>query len=176
MHPIVYDVAVSLDGFISGPSGDISKFAHEGPVVEDYSSRLDTYKMALLGRRTYEFGYDFGLQPGQNPYPNMKTAVFSETMKAPPDAEILVRKRPTPADIRQLVGDAEGTVYLCGGGDFAGWMLKHGLIDRLILKRAPCILGDGVRLFGSDAPSLSMSRIRTKTYENGYLLEEFAAR
>ena len=35
MHPIIYDVAVSLDGFIAGVSGDISKFAHEGPVVDD---------------------------------------------------------------------------------------------------------------------------------------------
>jgi hypothetical protein len=49
LHPIIYDVAVSVDGFISGESGDISKFAHEGPVVNDYANRLATYKTAIMG-------------------------------------------------------------------------------------------------------------------------------
>jgi len=173
MHPIIYDVAVSLDGFISGLSGDISKFAHEGPVVDDYSMRLGTYRTAIMGRKTYEFGYEFGLEPGQNPYQNMKTIVFSSSLQVPEGAGISVRKQPTPADIRQVARESAGPVYLCGGGDFAGWMLEHGLIDRLVLKRAPCLLGGGVRLFGSNACARSMNRINTHSYQNGYLLEEF---
>jgi dihydrofolate reductase len=174
MHPIIYDVAVSIDGFISGRAGDISQFAHEGPVVEDYAQRLGTYGVALMGRRTYEFGYDYGLKPGQNPYPHMQTIVFSETLEVPEGADIMVRRTPTPADIRQIARDADRPVYLCGGGDFAGWMLEHGLIDRIILKKAPCVLGDGVRLFGSQAPGQGLRRAGTVPYENGYLLEEFA--
>ena len=175
MHPIIYDVAVSLDGFISGASGDISKFAHEGPVVEDYSKRLDSYKTAIMGRKTYEFGYDFGLNPGQNPYPHMKTIIFSDSLQVPDNAEISICKRPQPDEIRRLARTSDGPIYLCGGGDFAGWMLKNRLIDRLILKRAPCVLGRGTALFGATASPISMSRTRTKTYDNGYLLEEFDA-
>lgn len=40
MQSIIYDVAISIDGYISGPDGDISQFASEGPVVEDYMTRL----------------------------------------------------------------------------------------------------------------------------------------
>lgn len=173
MHPIIYDVAVSLDGYISGVSGDISKFAHEGPVVNDYVNRLATYKTAFMGRKTYEFGYGFGLKPGENPYPNMKTIVFSDTLELPDQAEISVLRRPTPEEILTLARNAGGPVYLCGGGNFAGWMLEHGLINRLILKRAPCVLGSGTSLFGAHALPFNMSRIRTETYENGYLLEEY---
>lgn len=175
MHPVVYDVAVSLDGFISGASGDISKFAHEGRVVDDYLKRLENYKTAIMGRRTYEFGYGFGLKPGQNPYPHMRTFVFSEDLQVPEEAEISVCSPPTPEEIRELAHNAAGPVYLCGGGDFAGWMLEQGLINRLILKRAPCVLGSGTTLFGAFTRPISMSRIRTETYENGYLLEEFEA-
>lgn len=32
MHPFVYDVTVFVDGFISGPNGDISNFAHSGRI------------------------------------------------------------------------------------------------------------------------------------------------
>jgi dihydrofolate reductase len=175
MHPIIYDVAVSLDGFISGVSGDISKFAHEGRVVDQYLKRLETYKTAIMGRKTYEFGYGFGLKPGQNPYPHMRTVVFSDTLEVPEQADISVHRRPTPEEILTLARNADGPVYLCGGGDFAGWMLEQGLINRLILKRAPCVLGSGTPLFGAYAPPTSLSRIRTETYENGYLLEEFKA-
>lgn len=172
MYPVIYDVAVSLDGYISGPAGDISKFAHEGPVVEDYSTRLAGYKMALMGRNTYEFGYAYGHEPGQNPYPHMETVVFSDGLHVPQGAAISVCNCPEPGEIRQLARDAAGPIYLCGGGEFAGWMLAHGLIDKLILKRAPCVLGAGVRLFGTNAPATKLSRINTKTYENGYVLEE----
>ncbi len=174
MHPIIYDVAVSMDGYISGLSGDISKFANEGPVVDDYFTRLGTYKMAIMGRKTYEFGYAFGLEPGRNPYPHMQSIIFSDSLELPEGAEVEVRKHPNPQAIRQLAEGAAGPVYLSGGGDFAGWMLEHNLIDRIFLKRAPCVLGGGVRLFGTNPPAASFNRITTKTYENGYLLEEFS--
>ncbi|MCG7625131.1 dihydrofolate reductase family protein [Epibacterium sp. Ofav1-8] len=173
MHPIIYDVSVSVDGFICGLSGDISKFANDGPVVDDYFTRLGTYRMALMGRKTYEFGYEFGLEPGCNPYSHMQSIIFSDSLRMPQGSEVEVRKRPSPEVIRQLTRDATGPVYLCGGGDFAGWMLEHKLIDRLILKRAPCVLGCGVRLFGGTPPASTLTRINTKTYENGYVLEEF---
>ncbi|MEM9360868.1 MAG: deaminase, partial [Pseudomonadota bacterium] len=71
MQPIVYDIAISLDGFIAGPGGDISQFDSGGPVVRDYEERLQAYAAAIMGRQTYEFGYQYGLRPGQNPYPHM---------------------------------------------------------------------------------------------------------
>ena len=171
MHPIIYDVAVSVDGLISGASGDISKFAHEGPVVDDYLKRLATYETAIMGRKTYEFGYGFGLEPGQNPYPHMRTIVFSDALQLPEQVEISARARPTPDDIRELVRNAAGPIYLCGGGDFAGWMLEHGLINRLILKRAPCVLGNGTMLFGAFSEPTSMSRIRMRPMKMGIFLK-----
>ena len=36
MRNIVYYVATSLDGFISGPDGDISGFAADGNGVDQY--------------------------------------------------------------------------------------------------------------------------------------------
>ncbi|GAB5433330.1 MAG: dihydrofolate reductase family protein [Epibacterium sp.] len=176
MHPVIYDVAVSLDGFISGPAGDISKFAHEGPVVEDYYNRLGGYKLALMGRKTYEFGYEFGMEPGQNPYPHMRSIVVSDSLQLPETSEVTVLKRPSAEGLRAEIARAEGSVYLCGGGAFAGWMLKHQLIDRLILKRAPCVLGQGVPLFGADAPAVTVERTATTPYQNGYLLERFLLR
>ncbi|MFV2054116.1 hypothetical protein [Aliiroseovarius sp. YM-037] len=52
MQSIIYDVAVSIDGYISGPDGDIEKFPHQGQVVEDYFARMETYACAIMGPRS----------------------------------------------------------------------------------------------------------------------------
>jgi dihydrofolate reductase len=173
MHSIIYDVAVSLDGFISGSSGDISNFAHDGPVVDDYNARMTNYAVAIMGRSTYEFGYRFGLQPGQNPYGHMKTIVFSSTLELPVDSHVRVNGPAAVDDLKQLKKTSNGPIYLCGGGEFSGWLLEHQLIDQLRLKRAPIILGEGVTLFGSSSNVAPLRRVATKTYDNGYVLEEF---
>lgn len=172
MQPIIYDVAVSLDGYISGPDGDITQFAHEGPVVEDYIARLGDYATAVMGRKTYEFGYAYGLEPGQNPYSHMDTFVFSGTLELPSRSDISVVSDNWLETLGSLRSTSKGPIYLCGGGVFAGWMLRTGLIDRVLLKRAPVSLGGGVRLFGDSPLSKTFKRVSMETYENGYLLEE----
>jgi len=175
-HPVKYNVAVSLDGYITGQGGDISAFAHGGPVVDDYMARLATYQTALMGHKTYEFGYGYGLMPGQNPYPHMKTVVFSKTVACPDNAEIEVRRHHMDSDIHDIARAANGPIYQCGGRGFAGWMRAHELIAKIILKRAPCVLGGGVSLFGSSVGMAQFSRLSVRKYDNGYLLGEFTPR
>lgn len=173
MHPVIYDVAVSLDGYISGPDGDISQFAHDGPVVDDYSARLATYRTAIMGRSTYEFGYRFGLEPGQNPYPHMKTIVFSRTLDCPRDSAITVVREFDVGYVEDLKTSSTGPIYLCGGGRFAGSLLAAGVIDMLRLKRAPIILGSGVGLFGRSSTAVELVCTETRQYEAGYIFQEF---
>jgi dihydrofolate reductase len=174
MQPIVYDVAVSADGFICGASDDVSLFPHSGPVVDDYLERMATYSCALMGRRTYEFGYGHGLPPGANPYPAMQSLVFSETIVLPENSEVETVERAPLDRIDALKRTCPGPIYLCGGGDFAGWLLSHNRIDLLRLKRAPIFYGSGVRLFGPHVRPISARLTLSKPYECGVLFQEFA--
>lgn len=173
MQQIIYDVAVSIDGYISGPGGDISQFAQEGAVVEDYSARLETYATAIMGRATYEFGYRFGMQPGQNPYAHMETIILSKSLDLPDDAEVAVQSSSDAEAIDAIRAQSSGPVYLCGGGAFAGSLLAQGRIDVLRLKRAPIILGGGVSLFGDTKGSLGLEHTKTRDYGGGYLFQEY---
>lgn len=67
MQSIIYDVAVSIDGYSAGPAADVSKFPAEGEVADDCYARLGQYRCAIMGRATYEFAYGYGLKPGENP-------------------------------------------------------------------------------------------------------------
>ena len=93
MRKIIYYVASSLDGFISGLNEDISGFVAAGNGVEKYLSELANFDTVIMGRKTYEFGYKFGLQPGQPAYPHMVHYIFSDHLKLEnADSRVHVKK------------------------------------------------------------------------------------
>lgn len=173
MQPIIYDVAISMDGFIAGAAGDVTKFPYQGAIVDDYMARLETYTHCLMGSETYKFGYQFGLKAGDNPYPTMQSIIFSKSIALPTERSVNVVTDHELNYINQLKQQAAGPIYLCGGGKFAGWLLANGLIDILRLKRAPILLSQGVKLFGDYNLAINIKHINTKSYEDGGIFQEF---
>jgi len=173
MRSIVFDVAVSLDGYIAGPGDDVSMFPAEGDHVTDYLQRLASYETVLMGRRTYEFGYAYGLQPGKRAYPHMDHHLFSRTIDLPADAAVPAVRDDGASAVGRLKPSDGGDIYLCGGGMFAGFLADLGLIDRLVLKLAPVVIGDGVRLFDAISDRLDFHLRSSKKYDSGVVLLEY---
>ncbi|MEL6660683.1 MAG: dihydrofolate reductase family protein [Bacteroidota bacterium] len=148
MPKIVYYVAASLDGFIAGENDDISQFIFQGDGVAKYQADLVQFKTVIMGRRTYEFGYQYGLQPGQPAYPRMKHHIFSDTLQIEDLAESVHIEPRSLERVAEIKRTAETDIYLCGGGTFAGWLLDNGLVDQLKLKLNPILIGEGIPLFG----------------------------
>ena len=167
MRKIVYYVATSLDGFISGLKGDISGFIGQGNGVAKYLEDLSDFDTVIMGKNTYEFGYHFGLKAGQPPYPHMTHYIFSNSLVFEnPDPKVQIR----PIEIKEIkkLKEKEGTdIYLCGGGQFAGWLMDNHQIDILKIKLNPIVLGNGVRLFGSSINSFKFELVDSSKYENG---------
>jgi dihydrofolate reductase len=167
MRNIVYYVATSLDGFISGPDGDISGFVSKGSGVDQYLQDLQAYDTVIMGRNTYEFGYRFGLTPGQPAYSHMRHYIFSDHLsieKLHPKVQI----KPIQMDEIERIRKETGTdIYLCGGGEFAGWLLDNKKINTLKLKLNPMILSDGVRLFGKSKTKFQLELQESSPYDHG---------
>ncbi|WP_323037459.1 dihydrofolate reductase family protein [Pararhodobacter sp.] len=173
MQDVIYDVAVSVDGFICGADGDVSGFPHEGAVVEEYRARLATYGAVVMGRRTYEFGYACGLKPGANPYPHMQALVVSASLDLPADAAVETVRDDVIARLTRLRREMHAPIYLCGGGALAGSLLVQGQIQELRLKRAPILLGSGVRLFGGHDRPVPMHPLAQTIHERGVIYQRF---
>lgn len=173
MQPIIYDVAVSADGFIAGAGSDISSFPHSGKIVDDYVERLTGYGTVLMGRSTYEFGYRFGLAPGANPYPHARSIVVSNTLNLPADAEVEIQRTIDGGWLNALRRSAKKPVYLCGGGLVASAIANIGEIQVLRLKRAPIILGGGTPLFADLRRRLALKLEVQVDYGGGLIFQEF---
>jgi len=167
MTRIVYYVASSIDGFIAGQNDDISDFAAGGKGVDKYLTDLQDFKTVIMGRRTYEFGYQYGLEPGRPAYPHMEHFIFSDTLKLDNLSETVHIEKKSIDRIKEIKESAQSDIYLCGGGEFAGWLLENGLIDQLKLKLNPIILGNGIRLFGKSKTKAKWNLKDTESYDKG---------
>ncbi|HEY4656084.1 MAG TPA: dihydrofolate reductase family protein [Cyclobacteriaceae bacterium] len=176
MRKIVYYVASSLDGFISAPNDDISGFVEGGNGVEKYFRDLAEFDTVIMGKNTYEFGYRYGLQPGQVAYPHMTHFIFSTSLTfASQDPRVHIKKIDLE-EIRLIREQAGSDIYLCGGGQFAGWLLDNEQIDVLKVKLNPLILGQGARLFGSSQKRCKLELMVSAAYDEGLQIMTYAIR
>ena len=167
MRDIVYYVSISLDGYISGLDGDINGFVPDGNGVDQYLSDLKDFDTVIMGRNTYEFGYKFGLKPGQAPYPHMQHYIFSESLELQDKMDNVHIKKIDINEIHKLRKEEGTDIYLCGGGQLAGWLLEEEQIQYLKVKLNPMILGQGIRLFGDSTRFVRTELLETTQYENG---------
>ena len=124
MRKLKYHVASTVDGFIAHEDHSIDGFVSEGEHVIDYLESLKhDYDIVLMGRRTYEFGFQFGVT---NPYPWMKQYVFSRTMERSPDPNVELVSKEITGFVEGLKKGAGKDIYLCGGADLAGKLFAEG--------------------------------------------------
>jgi len=173
MRKIVYYVASSLDGYISGLNKDISGFVGTGSGVDRYLADLSKFDTVIMGKNTYEFGYKFGLQPGQPAYPHMIHYIFSNKLVLENPTQNVHIKSVDLQEIEAIQNRSGTDIYLCGGGQFAGWLLDNKKIDILKLKLNPLVLGQGVKIFGNSKQTCKPELISTELFDNGLQIMTF---
>ena len=173
MRKVVYYVAISLDGFIAGVDDDISGFVHQNELVEKYQSDLKGFDTVIMGRRTYEFGYKFGLEPGHPAYPHMRHYLFSKTLHFE-NHHRQITVCDLDLDIVKGLRKEVGTdIYLCGGGRFAGWLLNQQMIDVLKIKLNPFLMGRGIPLFSEVRKQHALRLTQSETFPDGFFIKTY---
>jgi len=169
MKNIIYYIATSIDGYITGANEDVSKFAYEGKAVNNYLEDLKSFETVIMGRNTYEFGYKFGVKVGEPVplYSHMKQYVFSNNLYFDTNHSQIETKKLEIAEIENIKLNSTTDIYLCGGGQFAGWLLKNQKIDVLKIKLNPIVLNQGIKLFENIDSAHSLSLLENKYYDDG---------
>ncbi len=173
---LVYYVAVTVDHYIARADGSVDGFLTEGQHIGDYLDSLRDYDTVLMGKHTYEFGYQYGVQPGQpSPtYAHMMQYVFSQTMEAYQHERLRVIREDPATFVRGLKAAEGRRIYLCGGGQLAGYLLNHGLVDEVILKVNPVAFGSGIPAFGKLEAGFALKLLNAKVYSSGVLFLHYA--
>lgn len=176
MREIHYYVATSINGFIESQKSQTNLFLNEGDHVNEYFKDLEEYSDVLLGRKTYEYGFEFGLIAGKKAYPWMDHYLISDdpNLKYFEQEITIVRSFEVKSTIQKLRKmETNKNIYLCGGGNLAGLLWQLDEIDRLFLKVNPIILSNGIHLFEQIDTETKLEFVKLKQFESGVILLEY---
>ncbi|MGB7085914.1 MAG: dihydrofolate reductase family protein [Phormidesmis sp.] len=182
MRDLTYYVACSVDGFIAHNSGSHDGFSQEDDYIADIAVEFPEtfpaqfraalnieadnqhFDTVLMGRRTYKVGLDAGIS---NPYPHLKQYVFSRSLEKSPDEGVELVSDDAIARVKTLKNESGKGIWLCGGAMLATALFNEKLIDRLILKVNPFLMGSGISLFAGVIKQTPLMLTAHKIYTNG---------
>lgn len=171
---------LSLDGYFSGPGGDISWFksAIDAEFQEFSSASVGGADLMLFGRVTYEMMASYWPTPAatqQNPVVaegmnRTPKIVFSRTLTRATWSNTRIVKNHVAAEIRKLKAEPGKGLVLLGSGSLIAQLAPQGLIDSFSCMLNPVALGAGKTMFAGIAEQLALKLMSTRTFKNGNVL------
>lgn len=148
-----YQVAVSLDGFITDANGGADWIVMDPSI--DFRALYAQFDTVLMGRKTYETGVR---QMGDVHMPGMDIIVFSSTLPPATRKSVRIVNDDPVAMVRALKAGKGRDIWLFGGGELFRSLLDAGLVDTVEVAVMPVLLGSGTPLLppGKTTP-LSLS-------------------
>jgi dihydrofolate reductase len=172
MRKVTFGGANSLDNYIARPDGAVDWLMwsdEAGEIMKDYWANIDTM---VMGRKTWDVALATAPKPKKkkkaaNPYGDIKTYVFSRTLKAgEQDGAIIVNDEPG-AFIRDLKNQDGKDICIMGGGELARDLFEAGVIDEIGFNIHPVLLGRGIALFHTMSRQTDLELIECRQFKNG---------
>jgi dihydrofolate reductase len=186
MRNIVLNLAVTLDGYIEGPNGEIDWCSFDiDPVgASGAESFFDTFLESIdtifYGRVSYDMWGQFQPEEGASApekklwssVHSKKKFVFTRQANKNDDRVTLITSNVAERvdEIRRQPGK---DIWLYGGGSLITTFINLNLIDRYLLAIHPVVLGAGKPLF-SDLTNRVSLKLNKTTYSNsGVILADY---
>jgi dihydrofolate reductase len=173
MRTVIYGAACSLDGFITGPKGELD-WLHMTPevgrIIAETWSRID---VMLMGRKTWEVGQSMGGGPAA---PGITTYLFSRTLKDRPPAGVELVSENAGEFVRTLKKKKGKDILVMGGGELGQSLFEAGVIDEVGLNIHPVLLGSGAPLFRDAGHRIKLKLEESRVLEGGCVLATYRVR
>ncbi len=171
MKKVILDLAVTLDGFIEGPNGEIDWCIMDDDMkFDEFLSGIDTI---FYGRVSYDAWGNF--KPGTDSDPaeqkiwdavhSKAKFVFSRQDKKDDNATFI------STDIKDKVGEIRTQggkdIWLYGGASLIETFVELNLIDVYRMSVHPVALGRGKPLFENLKKRLNLKLVTTNVFRSG---------
>jgi dihydrofolate reductase len=165
MSDVIYYLAMSADGYIATPEGDVSWLLPFQKPEEDYgyANFYNSVGAILMGGNSFRQTLGFGAWP----YPGKPCFVISTQEITHPPAPTVFGYS---GDLSQLVLGLkmrlDTPIWLMGGSQLASSMSRRGLIDLIVMTIVPVLLGNGLPMM-SFSPLRDLILEQYNVYEDG---------
>jgi dihydrofolate reductase len=166
MRKVTFGGAPSLDNYFAREDGAVDWLMWSDEAAEvmgDYWKTIDT---VVMGRKTYEAAMKIS-KGKSNPYPGIKSYVFSRTLKATKQKAVEIISSDAAKFVRKLKKQAGKGICVMGGGKLAHSLFEAGMIDEVGFNIHPVLLGSGVPLFYPMKRQIDLELLDCKRFKNG---------
>lgn len=185
MRKLIVCNIISLDGFYSGPGGDVMVMPFDAGFSDYNAECLRAADTLLLGRTSYEVfrsywpkvAEDLTQPPVEREISRLNAAiekvVVSNSLR--PDEVAgwgptrVVRRADAHADVAALKRKPGRAILMFGSHLLWNDLLAAGLVDELHLMIGAGVVGEGVRAFETRPPG-SLRLLDTRTFDGSSLL------
>ena len=185
MRKLIVCNIVSLDGFFSGPGGNVMAMPFDGGFSDYNAERLRAADTLLLGRSSYQAFRSYWpaiaedvIQPAvEREISRLNSAiekvVVSDSLKSDEakgwGPTRIVRRADVRAEVAALKERPGREILTFGSHVLWNELLAIGLVDELHLMIGPGVVGEGVRAFENRPPG-SLRLLGTRTFDGSSLL------
>ncbi|MGL5277240.1 dihydrofolate reductase family protein [Myroides sp.] len=168
MRKVSLFIAMSLDGYIAKPNDDLSFLSLVEKEGEDYGYTTFTKNVdtVIIGRKTFDWVVR---ELGTAHYDTGERSVYVVTSdKSRVNTEHITFYADGVANLIKELRQVEGNdIYCDGGAEVINELLKHDLIDEMIISIIPVLLGDGTRLFKDGRGEQILELVEAKSFSTG---------
>ncbi|TPE43756.1 dihydrofolate reductase family protein [Pontibacter mangrovi] len=171
MRKIVLDLAVTLDGFIEGPNGEIDWCIMDDDM--DFQGFLSGIDTILYGRVSYDMWGNY--QPEADASEGEKSlwaavhskkkVVFSSQQRQDSNATFITSD--IPAKVAELKNQDGKDIWLYGGAKLITTFIQYGLIDVYRISVHPIVLGAGKPLFANLREKIDLQLKGVNKFKSG---------
>ena len=191
MRKLIMKMSMSLDGFVSGPSGEkdwVFKTGDEESLAWSVS-KVREAGLIIMGRKSFEGLAPYwptATGPFAAPMNEIPKAVFTKKgykgfdpgTDASPAAASWAKARVFDGDlaegIRKLKAEPGKPIVAIGGAGFMQSLIATGLIDEYVLAIHPVALGSGLPIFNGLAIPLYLKLVDVKAFPKGGIAKTYS--
>lgn len=171
MKKVILNLAVSLDGFIEGPNGEVDWCIMEADM--GFDAFVDSVDTLFYGRVSYDAWGNY--QPeAQAPESEQKVwqsihaknkFVFTHQQRT--DSRATFIDKDIAAKVKEIKLQGGKDIWLYGGASLIQSFIQAGLIDAYRISVHPVVLGSGKPLFEAMKQRLSLTLTGTRVFRSG---------
>jgi dihydrofolate reductase len=177
MRKVIMCLAMSFDGFIEGPNGEIDWIVFDAEGGSDLTAFLKEIDTVIYGRVSYEMWGNVALTDESSEFEKgfygdlyeMDRYVFSRTAK-----KLRGNATVVDSDATELVADLKSKpgkhIWLYGGASLITTFMNLDLVDEFRIAVMPVVLGKGKPLFENIEHSHRMRLVNVDKTNSGVIL------
>jgi len=160
MRLVRFGGAMSLDGYIAGPTGEYDWIVMDPEI--DFAAMTSQFDTFLIGRKTFDAMKRMGNEAKSTR--GITNIVLSRTLR-PEDYPRVRIESDAARVVTELRPQPGKDIAIFGGGELFRSLLADGLVDRVEVSLIPVLLGGGIPLLPPPAGRARLKLRGQKVYQ-----------